>query len=283
MKGQILKAGGRFTHGQLGATPRRAPGAWRTSPGGSDHSPQHNIKSLLTSVVSPRLLAHSSGDSTARIWDLEDLSGAAGGSGGPGVRVAVCKHARGGGGGGDRGEAKGDVTSLDWGPDGSCLATGAFDGGVRLWNTDGGPWGLGGVEAWVCGVGWGGWEPKCTARAVQSWRSRCLAAPMHVPCAEHQRQRPQRGGRLRPPAAPTTHLPPHRTHSPTNHAAPCCAGTLRTLMEGHSSPLFCLRFNRKGDLLLSGGVDKAVIVWEVKSGGCKHACVSVNDEIVPQR
>lgn len=94
--------------------------------------------------MAPPLAFCSSGDSTARIWDLEDLSGAAGGSGGPGVRAAVCKHARGGG-EGDRGEAKGDITSLDWSPDGSCLATGAFDGGVRLWNPDGAPRGVGGV------------------------------------------------------------------------------------------------------------------------------------------
>lgn len=68
------------------------------------------------------------------------------------------------------------------------------------------------------------------------------------------------GGRVRPDRRPTTQPPTHAAHA-------LRAGTLRTLMEGHSSPLFCLRFNRKGDLLLSGGVDKAVIVWEVKSGG----------------
>lgn len=69
------------------------------------------------------LLASGSGDSTARIWNLSPDAGQP-------VPCAVLVH--------DRAIDKAkDVTTLDWNPDGSLLATGSYDGLARIWSKDG--------------------------------------------------------------------------------------------------------------------------------------------------
>lgn len=45
-----------------------------------------------------------------------------------------------------------------------------------------------------------------------------------------------------------------------------CAGTMHTMSEGHSSPLLCMRFNPKGDLLVSGGAGGTVIIHQAEPG-----------------
>jgi len=75
------------------------------------------------------MLASGSGDSTARIWTLPE---------GPcGWRAqeqlekpVVLKHVT------SRNQNK-DVTTLDWNGDGTLLATGAYDGQARIWDTSG--------------------------------------------------------------------------------------------------------------------------------------------------
>ena len=44
------------------------------------------------------------------------------------------------------------------------------------------------------------------------------------------------------------------------------AGELQQLLHKHRGPIFSLKWNKKGDLLLSGSVDKTAIIWDVKSG-----------------
>lgn len=44
------------------------------------------------------------------------------------------------------------------------------------------------------------------------------------------------------------------------------AGKLVNTLQQHKGPIFCLRWSRKGDLLLSGSVDKTAIVWDGRSG-----------------
>uniref|UniRef100_A0A7N0SYU1 Uncharacterized protein n=1 Tax=Kalanchoe fedtschenkoi TaxID=63787 RepID=A0A7N0SYU1_KALFE len=77
------------------------------------------------------VLASGSGDSTARIWTVADGLSRPGADNGP-VSVAVLKHVQ-----LRTHEGNKDVTTLDWNGDGTLLATGAYDGQARIWNTNG--------------------------------------------------------------------------------------------------------------------------------------------------
>jgi transducin (beta)-like 1 len=43
-------------------------------------------------------------------------------------------------------------------------------------------------------------------------------------------------------------------------------GDLKFVMNKHTGPIFSLKWNKKGDLLLSGGVDKTAIIWDINTG-----------------
>eukprot|EP00252_Welwitschia_mirabilis_P025248 TRINITY_DN7803_c0_g1_i2.p1 TRINITY_DN7803_c0_g1~~TRINITY_DN7803_c0_g1_i2.p1 ORF type:complete len:276 (+),score=43.48 TRINITY_DN7803_c0_g1_i2:42-869(+) len=43
-------------------------------------------------------------------------------------------------------------------------------------------------------------------------------------------------------------------------------GELRNTLNKHKGPIFSLKWNKKGDCLLSGSVDKTAIVWDAKTG-----------------
>ncbi|RVW57495.1 WD40 repeat-containing protein HOS15 [Vitis vinifera] len=45
----------------------------------------------------------------------------------------------------------------------------------------------------------------------------------------------------------------------------CCTGELRSTLSKHKGPIFSLKWNRKGDYLLTGSCDKTAIVWDVKT------------------
>ncbi|XP_054400262.1 cAMP-dependent protein kinase catalytic subunit PRKX-like isoform X1 [Pongo abelii] len=74
------------------------------------------------------LLASGSGDSTARIWNLNENSN--GGSTQLVLRHCIRE-------GGHDVPSNKDVTSLDWNTNGTLLATGSCDGFARIWTEDG--------------------------------------------------------------------------------------------------------------------------------------------------
>ncbi len=70
------------------------------------------------------LLASGSGDSTARIWNMDNTQNE--------IVLKHCIHR-----GGQEVPSNKDVTSLDWNSAGSLLATGSYDGFARIWSTSG--------------------------------------------------------------------------------------------------------------------------------------------------
>jgi WD40 repeat protein len=55
-------------------------------------------------------------------------------------------------------------------------------------------------------------------------------------------------------------------------AVRCClpAGELKQILNAHKGPIFSLKWNKRGDLLLSGSVDKTAIIWDGRTGEVKQ-------------
>ena len=51
---------------------------------------------------------------------------------------------------------------------------------------------------------------------------------------------------------------------------PAHAGELRNTLQNHKGPIFSLKWNKKGDMLLSGSVDKTAIIWDGRTGEVKQ-------------
>lgn len=47
-------------------------------------------------------------------------------------------------------------------------------------------------------------------------------------------------------------------------------GHLQKTLTKHQGPVFALKWNKKGNYLLSGGVDKTTVVWDVQLGEVKQ-------------
>ncbi|CAN0018476.1 unnamed protein product, partial [Choristocarpus tenellus] len=47
-------------------------------------------------------------------------------------------------------------------------------------------------------------------------------------------------------------------------------GVLKHTLEAHEGPIFSLKWNAKGNYLLSGSSDKSAIVWEANNGEVKQ-------------
>lgn len=73
------------------------------------------------------LIATGSGDASARIWEMADKFASAGLK-----SVNLLPH-----GSDPRDRKNKDVTTLEWSPDGSLLATGSYDGVARVWARNG--------------------------------------------------------------------------------------------------------------------------------------------------
>ncbi|XRB03054.1 transducin [Pycnococcus provasolii] len=87
------------------------------------------------------LLASGSGDATARIWDLDKVSPSEDGTE-QGVVLRHLAPSRAGNvqpsaASNSGGEKAKDVTTLDWNPTGTLLATGSYDGVARIWSASG--------------------------------------------------------------------------------------------------------------------------------------------------
>ena len=48
------------------------------------------------------------------------------------------------------------------------------------------------------------------------------------------------------------------------------SGEVRNINKKHVGPIFSLKWNKTGALLLSGGVDKTAIVWDAVTGEARQ-------------
>ena len=48
------------------------------------------------------------------------------------------------------------------------------------------------------------------------------------------------------------------------------AGELKNTLNKHKGPIWSLKWNKKGDCLLSGSMDKTAIIWDAKTGDVKQ-------------
>ncbi|KAM9831782.1 F-box-like/WD repeat-containing protein TBL1XR1a isoform 1-T2 [Neosynchiropus ocellatus] len=49
-----------------------------------------------------------------------------------------------------------------------------------------------------------------------------------------------------------------------------CAGNLASTLGQHKGPIFALKWNKKGNFILSAGVDKTTIIWDAHTGEAKQ-------------
>lgn len=54
------------------------------------------------------------------------------------------------------------------------------------------------------------------------------------------------------------------------HMSLLSAGMCQQSLVGHAGPIFSLKWNKKGDLLLTGSLDRSAIVWNAKAGTIKQ-------------
>ncbi|KAG0178818.1 Transducin (beta)-like 1, Y-linked [Apophysomyces sp. BC1034] len=84
---------------------------------------QNEVFSCSWNPVIPNLLASGSGDATTRLWKVPE-------NGEPITEPIVLNHLP------NLNDNK-DVTTLDWNPQGTLLATGSYDGQARIWTQKG--------------------------------------------------------------------------------------------------------------------------------------------------
>ncbi|WVZ09269.1 hypothetical protein V8G54_013799 [Vigna mungo] len=122
-------------------------------------------------------------------------------------------------------EKSNDVTTLDWNGEGTLLATGSYDGQARIWTTNG--------------------------RNIIL--SQLLYADVHQLNVSVYRVKSSLLCLFALPVGKLLHMLLGRK----------CE--LRSTLSKHKGPIFSLKWNKKGDYLLTGSCDRSAIVWDVKA------------------
>jgi len=212
------------------------------------------------------LLASGSGDSTARIWNMNENG--TGSTGQLVLRHCIQK-------GGTDVPSNKDVTSLDWNCDGLLLATGSYDGYARIWNTEGklvstlgqhkGPifalkWNKKGNYILSAGVDkttiiWDASSGRCTQQfAFHSapaldvdWQNNTTFAS----CSTDQ----------------CIHVCKLASEKP-----------IKTF-QGHTNEVNAIKWDPQGNLLASCSDDMTLKIWSLKQDTCVHDLQAHNKEI----
>ncbi|MGH0146375.1 UNVERIFIED_CONTAM: hypothetical protein FKN15_007981 [Acipenser sinensis] len=233
------------------------------------------------------LLASGSGDSTARIWNLSENSTSS-------STQLVLRHCIREG--GQDVPSNKDVTSLDWNSEGTLLATGSYDGFARIWTKDDNHADMMEVdgdvdipqnkamvlrghesEVFICA-----WNPVSDLLASGSGDSTARIWNLSENSTSSSTQLVLRhcireGGQDVPSNKDVTSLDWNSegtllaTGSYDGFARIWTKdGNLASTLGQHKGPIFALKWNKKGNFILSAGVDKTTIIWDAQTGEAKQ-------------
>ncbi|XP_069747862.1 F-box-like/WD repeat-containing protein TBL1X isoform X3 [Narcine bancroftii] len=212
------------------------------------------------------LLASGSGDSTARIWNLNENS-----NGGP--TQLVLRHCIREG--GQDVPSNKDVTSLDWNSDGTLLATGSYDGFARIWTKDGNLAStLGQHKGPIFALKWNKKGNYILSAGVDKttiiWDAHTGEAKQQFPFH----------------SAPALDVDWQNNTTFASCSTDMCIHVCRLgcdrpvkTFQGHTNEVNAIKWDPSGMLLASCSDDMTLKIWNMKQDACVHDLQAHNKEI----
>ncbi|MBN3285642.1 TBL1X protein, partial [Polyodon spathula] len=219
------------------------------------------------------LLASGSGDSTARIWNLNE-------NGNSGSTQLVLRHCIREG--GQDVPSNKDVTSLDWNSDGTLLATGSYDGFARIWTKDGKNVIDAGNLASTLGQHKGPifalkWNKKGNCILSAGVDKTTIIWDAHT--GEAKQQFPFH-------SAPALDVDWQNNTTFASCSTDMCIHVCRLgcdrpvkTFQGHTNEVNAIKWDPSGMLLASCSDDMTLKVWSMKQDNCVHDLQAHNKEI----
>ncbi|XP_033864858.1 F-box-like/WD repeat-containing protein TBL1X isoform X3 [Acipenser ruthenus] len=212
------------------------------------------------------LLASGSGDSTARIWNLNE-------NGNSGSTQLVLRHCIREG--GQDVPSNKDVTSLDWNSDGTLLATGSYDGFARIWTKDGNLAStLGQHKGPIFALKWNK-KGNCILSAGVDKTT--IIWDAHT--GEAKQQFPFH-------SAPALDVDWQNNTTFASCSTDMCIHVCRLgcdrpvkTFQGHTNEVNAIKWDPSGMLLASCSDDMTLKVWSMKQDNCVHDLQAHNKEI----
>ncbi|KAG8466521.1 hypothetical protein KFE25_007900 [Diacronema lutheri] len=231
------------------------------------------------------LLASGSGDATGRIWSVPDAP-ASSASASAGVKSVVLRQSV------PHEDARGkDVTTLDWAPNGTQLATGSSDGRARIWSNGGElQLTLGGHGGVAASAAAGGapvshvgpifalkWNHSCTLLLSGSVDKTAIVWDAATGAVRQQ---------FRLHTAPMLDVDwrdddTFATCSTDKQVLVCRLGesdAYRTF-SGHTDEVNCVKWGARGRLLASCSDDCTARLWSVEHAKCVHTLSAHTKEL----